>query len=165
MALNRTWRGWRPSLAELLEEGLRRHQAQACHGMRKVWGAGGGRLRWQVGKAGGVLVRDARATGVEAGEKADGQAGEARGRAAGMGRGRARRAGLGCTRESRGGLVAGQSRKCHYEYLVFFTYRITKLRSFVDASLLKSFLVSGIRNVSRTSLGSSLLAYYSIRSS
>ena len=54
--------------------------------MRKVWGAGGGRLRWQVGKAGSVVVRDARATGGEAGEKADCQAGEARGWAAGMGR-------------------------------------------------------------------------------
>ena len=43
-------------------------------------------MRWQVGKAGGVLVRDARVTGGEEGEKADGEAGEARGRAAGMGR-------------------------------------------------------------------------------
>ena len=67
--------------------------------MRKVWGAGGGRLRWQVGKAGGVLVRDARVTGGEEGEKADGEAGEARGRAAGMGRDG--RGGLGWrTRES-----------------------------------------------------------------
>ena len=54
--------------------------------MRKVWAAGAERLRWQVGKEGGVLERDARAAGGEAGEKADGQAGEARGRAAGMGR-------------------------------------------------------------------------------
>ena len=54
--------------------------------MRKVWAAGGERLRWQVGKEGGVLERDARAAGGEAGEKADGQAGEARGWASGMGR-------------------------------------------------------------------------------
>ena len=33
-------------------------------------------MRWQVGKEGGVLERDARAAGGEAGEKADGQAGE-----------------------------------------------------------------------------------------
>ncbi len=52
-------------------------------------------MRWQVGKEGGVLERDARAAGGEAGEKADGQAGEARGRAAGMGR------------DGRGGLTAG----------------------------------------------------------
>ena len=52
-------------------------------------------MRWQVGKAGGALVRDARATGGEAGEKADCQAGEARGWAAGMGR------------DGRGGLTAG----------------------------------------------------------
>ena len=54
--------------------------------MRKVWAAGAESLRWQVGKAGGVLERDARAAGGEAGEKAGGQAGEARGWAAGMGR-------------------------------------------------------------------------------
>ena len=54
--------------------------------MRKVWAAGAERLRWQVGKEGGVLERDARAAGGEASEKADGQAGEARGWAAGMGR-------------------------------------------------------------------------------
>ena len=56
--------------------------------MRKVWAAGGERLRWQVGNEGGVLERDARAAGGEAGEKADGQAGEARARAEGMGRDR-----------------------------------------------------------------------------
>ena len=44
--------------------------------MRKVWAAGAERLRWQVGNEGGVLERDARAAGGEAGEKADGQAGE-----------------------------------------------------------------------------------------
>ena len=54
--------------------------------MRKVCAAGVERLRWQVGKEGGVLERDARAAGGEAGEKAGGQAGEARGWAAGMGR-------------------------------------------------------------------------------
>ena len=89
--------------------------------MRKVWGAGGGRLRWQVGKAGGVLVRDVRATGGEAGEKADCQAGEARGWAAGIqlyGTGMAillpgarRAAGLGCTRESRGRLVCEETNR------------------------------------------------------
>ena len=43
-------------------------------------------LAAKVGKEGGVLERDARAAGGEAGEKADGQAEQARRRAAGMGR-------------------------------------------------------------------------------
>ena len=43
-------------------------------------------------------------------------------------------------------------------------YSLNMMRLIGGRSLLKSFLVSGIRNVSRTSLGSSLLAYYSVNS-
>ena len=62
-------------------------------------------MRWQVGKAGGVLVRDARVTGGEEGEKADGEAGEARGRAAGMGRDGRGGMGWASLRESTGRLT------------------------------------------------------------